>query len=562
MADNPPPKGDPLNPNAFPPAPITKPGDMQMRGRDPLMDGSGGWPIPIFLSDMTFTQMGTSGLRQFGGWVREEFLPQLVGRQAARTYREMLDNSPTIGSINFAIMQSIRQVEYRVEAASDKPQAKWAVEFVESLMDDMSHTWTDFISETLTMLGYGYAPHEIVYKRRLGKKPGNGPDGQPLPKSRFKDGLIGIRKLPIRGQDTVLKWFFDSEGAIKGMTQQPWFGGLVDIPIEKMLLFRPRAHKNNPEGYSILRTAYRPWYFSKRMEEQEGIMFERFSGFPVISVPNSLLETAQLNTPQGALAQQMLAEYKRIVTNVRIDEQMGALLPSDTYTDQDGKPTNVAMYKFELVTPNTGRTTVNANETINRYKLDMMTSVLADFLTLGHGARGTQSLAETKVDLFFQAIEGWLESNAEVLNNYLLPRLWALNGLDEDDMPHFQPDMPQRIDLDGLSNFVLRLSQSGASLFPDANVENYLRDAAGLPDLTDEQSAQIMEQADAEAQAALDAANNPPPPPGATGGQPPGAKEQLQKMLAASLARRMGIMPAPTKKKRKKKAQGFYRTNG
>jgi hypothetical protein len=32
----------------------------------------------------------------------------------------------------------------------------------------MSHTFEDFITEALSMLGYGYSVHEIVYKRRLG----------------------------------------------------------------------------------------------------------------------------------------------------------------------------------------------------------------------------------------------------------------------------------------------------------------------------------------------------------------------------------------------------------
>jgi hypothetical protein len=39
------------------------------------------------------------------------------------------------------------------------------------------------------------------------------------------------------------------------------------IPIEKSLLFRTSIAKGNPEGVSLLRTAYRSWYFKKRLEE-------------------------------------------------------------------------------------------------------------------------------------------------------------------------------------------------------------------------------------------------------------------------------------------------------
>ena len=473
------------------------PPDNAFRGKNSWTDGSGNIP-PTMNSGLVFQTMGSNGLRQFSGWVREEFLPQLLGRQAARVYREMTDNSPTVGAILFAIQQSMRQCAWRVEPPADTPEAMFYAEFVESCMDDMSQPWSDFIGETFTMLNYGFAPHEIVYKRRAGRNPGM-LNGRDLAKSKYDDGLIGLRRLPLRGQDTVIKWFFNDDGETTGMTQQPWIGGLIDIPIEKMLLFRPNAHKNNPEGRSVLRNAYRPWYFIKRLEEQEAIMFERFSGFPVITVPMDLLERVAAGDPVS-IAQ--LDTYKQIVSNVRIDEQMGAILPSVTYRNADGTMSNVLQYEFKLVSPQSGRASTSANESIERYKLDIMTSVLSDFLTLGHSSRGTQSLANTKVDLFFQGIEGWLQSNADVLNGYLLPRLWDLNGFDHDLMPHFVPDMPERVDLDVLSNFCLRMATAGMRLFPDEGTEEYLRDVSGLPELTPEQYQSMAAEAEQDDAAA------------------------------------------------------------
>lgn len=444
----------------------------------PIADSSGAWPIPALLSGMTWSDVGSSGLRQYSGWVREEFLPQLVGLDGARTYREMLDNSSTVGAIIFAIQQQMRKVVWRTKEASDRPEAKEAAEFADSLRFDMSETWEEFIAEALSMLGYGFAPHEIVYKRRNGKNVARGE-----PPSKFNDGRIGIRRLPIRGQDTVIKWFFDQNGTTLGLTQQPWVGVLIDIPIEKLLLFRPTVHKGNPEGRSILRNAYRPYTFIKRLEEQEAIMIERFGGLPVITVPNALLEAAGAG---DAKAQATLAAYKRIVTNVRVDEQMGIVLPSDTYPGAAGMPSNVPMYGFRLETPNGGRTSVDAGNTIERYKLEITMTVLADFLSLGHAARGTQNLAISKVDMFMSAIEGWLNMIASVLNRFLLPRVWALNGMDPALMPEYVPDLAQRIDLDSLGNFVLHLAQAGMQMFPDVELENFIRDAAGLPDITDE----------------------------------------------------------------------------
>lgn len=447
---------------------------------DPYSDGSGGWTAPVLDYGMNFKDYGSYGLRQYSGWVREEFLPQLVGREAARVYREMLDNSATIGAMVFAITQAMRKVEWRLEPANDSSEAKAEAEFADSLRDDMSHTWEDFVAEALSMLGYGYSVHELVYKRRLGPRP----NGVETPTSKFSDGRIGWRRLPIRGQDTVLKWFFDVNGQVRGVTQQPWVGPLIDIPVEKMLLFRPTAHKNNPEGRSVLRNAYRSYYFVKRLEELEAILFERMSGFPVMYVPNQLLEKALAAQPDPA-ALQALAAYKKLVTNVRIDEQMGAILPSDCYRDGDGKLSNVRMYEFKLLTPEHGKGSVDVDKTITRHTINMMMTLLCDFLTLGHETRGTNNLAVSKVDMFFAAIEGWLNSIASVLNNYALPRLWQMNALNPDLMPHYVPDMAQRLDLDGLGAYIANLATAGMPLFPDDELQGFLRDAAGLPDVTD-----------------------------------------------------------------------------
>ena len=59
--------------------------------------------LPVMNYGMSFKELGTTGLRQFAGWIREDFLPELQGRQGARTYREMADNSPIIGGILFSV---------------------------------------------------------------------------------------------------------------------------------------------------------------------------------------------------------------------------------------------------------------------------------------------------------------------------------------------------------------------------------------------------------------------------------------------------------------------------
>jgi hypothetical protein len=525
-------------------APVTVP----VRTPDALNQMSWG-AIPVMTNAATFAEIGNSGLKAFAGYVREEFLPQLVGRQAARVYREMQDNSPVVGGILFAIKAAMRKVEWRSVPPNDSGAAQEMADFADSLRNDMSITWEDHVDETLSMLTYGYAPHEINYKRRMGRTPGADPQspGRNLPKSEYDDGKIGWRSMPVRGQDTVLKWFFDQNGEIKGMTQQPWTGPVVDIPIEKMLLFRTNTYKNNPESRSLLRSAYRSYWFIKRMEEQEAIMLERMNGVPVIRVPAQLLADASAGISEAVAA---LNAYKAIVVNIRVDEQMGLLLPSSVYEGANG-PSNIPQYSFELVTPKQGRATVNANETITRHQTNMMTSMLADFIQLGHSARGTQGTSTNKIDMFYGAIEGFLNANAAIYNRHALPRVWDLNGLDFDLKPTFEPDMATRLDLDVLSNFILRLSQSGMPLFPNDELQSYLLDAAGIPDVTDPMALEAAGLTPELIEQQSELALNPPPPPPIPGQPPkPGdnpndPRATLEKIIRLSIARRMHRMAGP-----------------
>jgi hypothetical protein len=489
---------------------------------------------------LTFREIGVSGLRVFSGWVKEETLFELQGRQGAQKYREMGDNSPTIGALLYAIQSTMRKVEWRVEPSEEvgTGQGQQAADFIQSCMDDMSHTWSDLIIENLSALQYGYAPHEIVYKRRLGKTPPQSADGQRQGASDYDDGLIGWRRIPLRGQDTILQWYFDGVGTITGVRQLPWTGIMRDMAIEKMLLFRPTSHKNNPEGRSILRTAYVPYYFIKRLQELEAILGERMGGFPVVKVPMAMIEAANAGNSKAMAS---MESFRSLARNMRVDEQMGAVMPSDPWQGANG-PTSLPQFSLELQTPQGGRgTALNFEVAIGRYNIGMMTSVLADFLSLGHEARGTQSLAVTKVDMFFQAVEGYLNNFAEVYNKYAVERLWQLNGFDPKTKPKLVPDLAQRVDLDVLSNYVLRMSQAGMPMFPNEDLQTFLLDAGGLPDVSDPRALQAaglldeqLDNQDEADQAQTENIKNPPQP-----AKPGSPSDRLNKMLLASLAKRI-----------------------
>ena len=416
-----------------------------------------------------FMEIGSSGLVQYGGKVQEDFLRQLQGRRGVANYREMADNDPVVGAILHAVEMLMRTVDWSVDASDvNDEQAVGYAEFVAECMQDMTQSWDDTLSSVLSFLTYGFSVHEIVYKRR------EGPDADAP--SKYSDGLIGWKKLPIRGQSTIYDWAIDANGGINGVTQEQVLGETfgrdnVFIPIEKMLLFRTTVKYNNPRGRSVLRNAFVPWYYKTKIQEIEAIGIERdLAGLPVAMVPPQLLSDNATSAETSALN-----AIKELVRNIKRDEQEGIVFPL-AYDPDTG---NLA-YDLKLLSTG-GRRQFDTNAIIQRYDQRIAMSILADFILLGHQATGTQALSVSKIQLFLDSLSAWLTAISEVFNSHGVPRLMRLNGFDVTKAPSINFTAPSNIDLGVLGTFINQLSGAGAPLFPDEDLEGYLREAAGLP---------------------------------------------------------------------------------
>jgi hypothetical protein len=469
-------------------------------------------------------ELGRTGLKHFSGTVYEEFLPQLQGLRGMQVYREMRENSAPIGAMFFAIESLLRSVDWSVEPVSEKRKHIEAADFIEECMEDMSHTWEDFVSEILSMLVFGWSYFEIVYKRRKGIKA--------TPVSKFDDGKVGWRKFAIRAQDTLYHWEMDDTGGIKGMWQYPTpstpynarSNVTVLIPIEKGLLFRTTSTKGNPEGRSMLRNAYRPWYFSKRIEEIEAIGIERdLAGMPIAKVPIELLATDR--TPE----QTQTYEYIRdIVTRVKQDEQGGIIWPK--VTDEEGND----MYEFDLISAGSAKR-FDTGEVIQRYMQQQVMTVLADFILLGHENVGSFALSSDKTEIFAVALGAWLDMIESVINRHAIPRLMEFNTFSTDDgYPQVRHGDIEKPDIQQLGAFLTSIAGAGAPLFPDLVLENRLREMADLPPVDEEEREKLLnEQAMMGAQQnamgmMLGGAGGPANPmarPKPGGGQPGGGQQ-------------------------------------
>lgn len=449
-------------------------------------------------------EIGASGLSTSSGEVTDELNPNLQGRKALGVYRLMRDNDAVVGAILYAIEMLVRQVDWRVDQGDAKEADST---FLEEVMDDMSESWGDFITEAFSMLPFGWAFHEIVYKKRSGpQKPSS-----KIPSSKFSDGKIGWRKMPLRSQDSLEKWDFDEEGGVKAFVQRPApLYQEITIPIEKGLLFRTTPYKGSPEGRSVLRSAYTSWYYKKRIQQIEGVGIERdLAGFPVFWLPAELLAG-------GASPEQkaVLAQFNAMGNNIRRDKQEHLIMPL-SYDDRGNKH-----YDFELVN-SSGARSFNTSEIIARYNKEIAMTVLGDFILLGHEGVGSFALSSDKTDLFSVALGTFLDIIEDVMNRYAIPRLFELNGMNVEVLPTIKHGDIEQPDLTSLGAYISALSGVGMPLFPNEDLEKYLLGAGKLPEPSEEEKEEReAKKAEEEEQqrAQFEASQNPDPNAGPAGG--------------------------------------------
>ena len=380
-------------------------------------------------------------------------------------------------------------------------------------MNDMQDTWIDTISEILSFLTYGWSYHEIVYKRRMG----NTKDSRT--KSKYNDGLIGWKKLPIRSQETLYQWEYDNEDNLLGMTQMPPPNyGMFTIPVEKALLFRTKSRKNNPEGRSILRNAYRSWYFKRRIQEIEGIGIERdLAGLPVLHGPQGL-DLWDDTIPDNTFIR---AGMEEMVRNIRRDEMEGVVLPFG--------------YELELLSSG-GTRQFDTNAIINRYDTRIAMTVLADFIFLGHDKTGSWALSSDKTELFAVAIGAFLDIICETFNSQGIPSLIDMNGQHFAGITEY-PKMThgdiEDADIAKVGAFIKVMTGIGV-LVPDDGLEDYIRQVGHLPQRTSD-----TREIDRSRQRQQEQ-NEPPEPETAAGTEPNEEKEEFPEDKVKAAKRRLG----------------------
>lgn len=386
-----------------------------------------------------YRDLGDTGLNQTGwGEVGDEFLREWQGAgEKAKRVREMLYNSPVIGALRMAVEMPIRDIDWQF--VSDEGDGDPRLALLNDALDAMSHSWEDHITDALGFLWYGWSMFTISYQQAGGR--------------------ILWRKFRPLAPDTLMKWNFSDDGGMAGIEQWPHLWP-DPIPIERMVVYRFRRARGNPEGESLLRPAWPAWYYVKNLQAIEAIGIERnIAGMPVLHLPEGA------DTTESDDDSTDIGRARRIVRNVRADELNGLVLPFG--------------WEFSLVASSGSGKVADTDIAIQRYNKQILMAALSQFLALGMDNVGALATFAAADDFFTLTLNAVADTMAETFTKFAVERLLLLNGFDPVGV-RLEHSPAGNIEAATVADAVMKLVGAGAMTLT-ADDEVWMRSLLRLP---------------------------------------------------------------------------------
>lgn len=427
-------------------------------------------PVPR----IRMSEMGTVGLRTYSGHIYEEDRPELRGIGWIKEVRKMRNDPVVAAGVELLQMWMLRGNPRVVPFSEDEQDVKKA-KFITQCMHDMEDTFDNVMKDVVSFVWFGYSPLEKVWKKRLATQ------------SKYNDGLIGWKKLPIRSQDTVVEWKFDDTARkvthlvqdINGVSSGERLNrllmihsaGEIEIPMDKILNFTYNGTRDNPEGRSPLKSAWVAWRTRQQIELDESIGVQRdLNGCPVMYIPAAYMSPDAKPEEKAVYdaAQKQIRNYQK-------NEQSGFVMPN--VFDEISKERLFSLEPLEVK----GSSAHNTTDIIKRYDLRILTTLFADILMMGQSTAGSFALSGSKTNIIEMAIERRMKEIASVFKNDLFKQTFELNGWDTSRLPDLVFEFPEDHNPDEFGKLIQRL---GAVNFlprtPDTIA--WVAKAAGYPE--------------------------------------------------------------------------------
>jgi len=415
---------------------------------------------------------------------------------SVQTYKHMRDSCIAIASALNAVQIIALRVPRYIEPYNQTALHKSRADFVDQNLgvtndnNDMTHSFDDFLREALSMNTFGFSIHEKVFRYRLEK------DG-----SKYDDGKIGVKRLPIRPQHTIEEFKYDDKGReLTGVVQkqaQRRFSylnsiglkdGAVTIPRERFMLFNADKDNGNAEGLSPLHHVYDTWREYQKYKDLENIASSKnLNGLPVLWMPAEYMTDDEEDETS-----EVYKVLKDGISKISVGQQTSLILPSDR---EDVSNAGGKLFDFSLMSASSSNITA-ITAIIQRLTNEIYQCLFADVLQMGNERGGNSNLASAKSSMLNMLVENRIKEIFTVINNDLIPDWFERNGWDKTKTPKLKYGTLKEVDV---STFAKAIQQTKATKTFAVTVKNinYIAEVLGLPerlpeDLTQDELDKIL----------------------------------------------------------------------
>ncbi len=410
------------------------------------VDDTPGRQFAVVADKADLREIGTSRPSPWTNFSRKEYNSSLAGIFGYEIYDKMRKSDGVVRGTLRASKIPVLSGRWFVETTGRKKKKvnKSARDFITwNLFEhNMSISWTQILTESLLMLDFGCYMFEIVWENKVVE-------------GTYRTVL---KKLAPRHPMDVKEWLFDANGGPAGVVMNSPTGLIEDeyiIPIEKLLVFSFDREAGNIEGISILRSAYKHWYFKEQLYKIDAIQKERHGiGIPIIKLPMGFKNEDKV-----------LAE--ELGSNIRTNERAHITLPPGW---------DLAMLKLE-------GNPVDALASIDQHDGAIRENIMANFIR--DGAR------EEDLVMFLKATRFIGDIIADAFNHYLIPKMIKMNFANSDVPKLRVRRIGEAADWRTLTFAIRNLVGSGI-IIPDEDLEVNLRNEMDLPPL-DKSSARLIQ---------------------------------------------------------------------
>lgn len=254
------------------------------------------------MSKPGMNEIGTTGLKEFMGYVEEAFHQDLKWPGVQPLYSRLRRSDPEISMVRHIFSSLARSVDLQWQLPDDPNDAeKAAGEFGDQVLDDMeggSDRFLETLVSQVPFMGWGWW-EAVPAVRSPSWTP---PDPDDDWRSQYTDGRIGLRRLAWRDSSSFARWDMTERGRLRGMVQQSAFPAKeVTIPLANSLHLT-FGDANNPEGLAGLEPVWRLERIKYGLEVIQGIGFEHSAGYLSVSTDNTLSDLDKVEVAKCARA--------------------------------------------------------------------------------------------------------------------------------------------------------------------------------------------------------------------------------------------------------------------